>query len=371
MKPVFSPAAKAAAALASLLFTLCAGETALRLYHRHAYGIGIRNDANHGLLSKDAALGWKMSPGLDYTVRTRDALNNASTVEVRTDQRGFWRYGNPRADKPRLLLIGDSFTAALDVSNDKTYYGVMGAALPDAELFAYGAGGYGSLQEFIILDEHIDAVRPDLIVLQFYENDFLDNDLGLDMLKSLYNTGMPRPYLERDGGVSYRYATHGALFFRLPAAIAENVRLLKVLNARLSVLASRLSGEAPVSVQIARRGAAHEGFQRAASTTRRILEKVRQRAGATPVYLFSITDRQPYHDAVRSICRSVGITFVEGVPQALREQESRLPRSTRASDGEHLNETGNRIVAETLLRYLHEQGAIPGGPPPAAGAGLD
>ena len=371
MRPLLTAASKVAAVLASLLFALCVGEVALRIYHHRTYGIDFLSDANHGLLSKDATLGWKMSPNLSYATRARDALNKTYAVEVRTDQRGFRQYGNPRADKTRLLVIGDSFTAALDVSNDKTYYGVMKAALPDVELFAYGAGGYGSLQEFMLLDEQIDAIRPDLIVWQFYENDFLDNDVGLDMLKSLYNTGMPRPYLGQDGGVTYRYATYGALFFPLPAPIAENTRLLKLLNARLAVLANRLSRRAPVSEQIARQGAAHAGFQRAESTTRRIMEKVRQRAGATPVYLFPLTDRQPYHEAIRTICQAVGIRFVDSVTQGLREQESRIPKSTRAADGEHLNETGNRIVAETLIRYLREQGALPKEPPRAGNVDLD
>lgn len=353
---------RAAASLATLALSLLAAvgvaELALRLHQYRTYGISLLNDAGHGLYSRDDTLGWKMSPNLRYTTELRDALGAVSKVTVGTNGEGFRSYGDPASRNAKLFFVGDSFTAAVDVSDGKTYHHLVGELLGDAEVFAYGAGGYGSLQEYLILDAHLERIRPAAVVLQFYENDFLDNDPALDMIKSLYNTGTPRPYLEADGSITRRYATHGGLFWTLPAPITDNLRLLKFLNTRLTVALSRRPGRAPATEEIARSGAAHEGFRRAAATTRRIMAMFRDRAGAVPVYLFCLTDNPPYLDAIREICRDVGIGFIEGVHQGLAEREQKTPNATKAGDREHLNETGNRVVAERLARFLRESGVV-------------
>jgi hypothetical protein len=210
----------------------------------------------------------------------------------------------------------------------------------------------------MILDAHLDHIRPAAVVLQFYENDFLDNDPALDMIKSLYNTGTPRPYLDAGGTITRRYATHGDLFWTLPTPVTDNLRLLKFLNTRLTVALSRRPGRPPVTEEIARSGAGHAGFRRGAATTRRIMAMIRDRAGTVPVYLFCLTDKPPYLEAIREICRDVGIGFIEEVHQGLAEREREAPHSTKAGDREHLNETGNRVVAERLARFLKESGVV-------------
>jgi hypothetical protein len=347
-----------AAALLSLLLVIAGAEAVLRYYQYSKYGIELLSDANHGIISKDDRLGWKTSPNLHYRSRERDALNREYPVKVSTDGHGCRSFGNPLAARTKLLFLGDSFTAAVNVGDDKTYHGVLGSLLGDVEVFACGAGGYGSLQEFMLLDQYLDLIKPDAVLVQFYDNDFLDNDPSLDMIKSLYNTGTPRPYLEPSGAVASRYATYDGLFWTLPAHIADNLRLLKFLNNRLAIALSRLPKSRSATEEIARLGATHEGFRRSASTTQAIMAMIKKKAGGVPVYLFCITDRQPYYETIRSICEEVGLRFIEGVPQALGARERQQPLSTKAADREHLNEIGNRVVAESLLESLKADGAV-------------
>jgi hypothetical protein len=342
----------------SLLLAVGIAEISLRLYHFHKYGIGLLNDANHGLNSKDAKLGWRTSPNIHYRVSLKDALKKTYQVDVATDEHGFRSFGDIHSGKTKLFFVGDSFTAAVEISNDKTYYTQIGTMLGDVEVFAYGAGGYGSLQEFMILDQYLDLIKPDVIVWQFYENDFLDNDPDLDFLKFFYNTGTPRPYLDPAGNVANRYATYNNLFWALPAWIAENIRLLKILNTRFSLAINRRSKNGLVPKDIAQSAATREAFRRSESITRMIMEQVKWRAGKIPVYLFCITEKQPYYDTIRNICQSVGIRFIAGVPRGLSEHERERPRSTRAADGEHLNETGDRVVAERIVQALKEEGVV-------------
>lgn len=342
----------------SLILIFFIGEMTLRSYHYYKYKISILNDANHGLLSKDDKLGWQMSKNLKYKVKEKDALNNVYNVNIETNEYGFKLFGNPQSNKIKLFFIGDSFTAAMNISNDKTYYDIINNMINDVEVFAYGAGGYGSLQEFMILNEFMDLIKPNIIIWQFYENDFFDNDNELDMLKSFYNTGTPRPYLDLDGGITYRYAKYDNFFWVLPAQISENIRLLKFLNTRLSLLINRLSKSGPVSEEIAQLGIAHGGFRHSAKITKMIMEMVKRRAGNIPVYMFCITDKQPYYDTIKNICQSVGIRFIDGVPHSLIKYEKEKPNITKAADGEHLNEKGNRIVSESVIQFLKENGVI-------------
>ena len=53
-------------------------------------------------------------------------------------------------------------TQALDASDDQTYFSIAGKIL-GSTVFAYGCSGYGTLQEYMILDRYIDEIRPDHI----------------------------------------------------------------------------------------------------------------------------------------------------------------------------------------------------------------
>ena len=71
----------------SLIIIFIMGEMTLRSYHYYKYRISILNDANHGLLSKDDKLGWKMSKNLKYNVKDKDALNNIREQYIQTKRR--------------------------------------------------------------------------------------------------------------------------------------------------------------------------------------------------------------------------------------------------------------------------------------------
>lgn len=346
------------ALLLALLLVCVAAEIALRLYQHHKYGIGLLNDANHGLISKDSKLGWKMSPHVHYRIRLEDASKNKHWVDVSTNEYGFRSFGDIHTKRKKILFVGDSFTAGVGSSDDRTYHARCGEMLGDVEVFAYGGVGYGSLQEFMIVDQYLELIRPDVLVWQFFENDFLDNEHDLDIVKSFYNTGTPRPYLDLSGNTGYRYATHDHLYWNLPDWISENMRLLKILNTRISRIIHSRSKSGPIPEDIAQARVTRDAFARSVTITRMIMERLKQRTGKSPVYLFCITDKQPYFDAIKNICETVGIHFIPDVPQGLKEQEQRKPRSTRSGDGEHLNETGDLIVAQRIVQALKKDGVF-------------
>ena len=102
-------------------------------------------------------------------------------------------FGKLSSAKPRVFVIGDSFTQATAASDQQTYYAVLQRLL-DVEVFAYGGGGYGSLQEFMILDRYLDLIKPSLILWQFCTNDFINNSPELETGSVINNNGIVRPY---------------------------------------------------------------------------------------------------------------------------------------------------------------------------------
>lgn len=81
------------------------------------------------------------------------------------DEHGFRLAGAAAGRRlARVLVIGDSFTHAREVSDDRTYYFLLSRALP-AAVFAYGVAGYGTLLEYLALRRLPPVVRPDHLAI--------------------------------------------------------------------------------------------------------------------------------------------------------------------------------------------------------------
>jgi len=342
-----------------LIILIFFGELSLRLYYYYRYNINIFNGANQGFIEKDDKRGWKIASNLKYNVKLKDATKNKYDVHVETDQYGFRSYGNLFSNKLKIFFIGDSFTEEIYVSNDKIFHGIIRNTLKDVEVFAYGVSGYGSLQEFMVLDEFIDKIKPDVIIWQFYKNDFRDNDYNLDIQKSLYNNGIPRPYLDLEGKITYQYPKYDNLFFVLPEPFSENIRLLKILNQELGRIINIIYKEKMTLDEVVQSPDMNAELQHSAQLTQMIMQMVKRRAGSIPIYLFCIDTKQPYFSMIQNICQSVGIPFIDSVPQRLDQLEKEHPYLTKAGDKEHLNETGNRIIAEELIQFFEDNKIIP------------
>jgi len=179
---------------------IMSGEIAFRVYHYIKYA-GNQSSGKSIVLNDE--LGWMPAPNYVFTGEKVDAGGKKYSVKITTTKDGFRIFGNTQEqNKAKVLFLGDSFTNAVDVSDSKTYYGILKDTLP-VEVFAFGGGGYGTLQEYMILEKYVDEIRPDILVLQFCSNDFINNDYELELRSRRNNNGMRRPYLT-ENGVTYR-----------------------------------------------------------------------------------------------------------------------------------------------------------------------
>ncbi|MFA6223181.1 MAG: SGNH/GDSL hydrolase family protein [Desulfomonilaceae bacterium] len=256
----------------------------------------------------------------------------------------------------RILFIGDSFTAANDVSDSKTYYSLVGDAI-GTTIFAYGCGGYGSLQEYMILDEYLDAISPDVVVWQFCYNDFFDN--SWPMARERGNE-MRRPFLSEDGKIFYAGSNNDS---SLRHFLSKYMLLTRRLFEKAYEIESYIGMRFNFEQNINEIGLRHEGFRQSVQTTRKIMSMVRNRIPKARIVAFSVDNTQPYLDQFQEIAKEQQIEFIDGIGSAIQNAEDR-GITVRSSDKFHWNETGNSICANLIVCYLR---STPGATVPYGG----
>jgi hypothetical protein len=185
-------AVPAALVVASICFSLLAFELVLR-------AIGYSAPVWY---QPDSRLGWRMRPGLAawFTQEGRSF--------VRANREGM-RDRDHLPDKPegvyRIVVLGDSYAEALQVEREQAFWARLPGELAACgfqpgktiEVLNFGVSGYGTAQEYLMLESTAIRYRPDLVLLQFTNgNDVRNNSFALEPEKE-------RPFfmLGRDGSL--------------------------------------------------------------------------------------------------------------------------------------------------------------------------
>lgn len=132
----------------------------------------------------DAQRGWTQRPNANRVYQTDEYR-----AEVETNAFGNRGplYAGPKT-KPRVLLLGDSFVAGLEVSERQLFSHLLDQAWPQLEFINAGVGGYGTVQQRLWLARLEPLLQPDALFLFVYHNDLDDN-----VMPFLGGIG-PRPY---------------------------------------------------------------------------------------------------------------------------------------------------------------------------------
>lgn len=242
----------------------------------------------------------------------------------------------------RVLVVGDSMTHGLGISDADLYSSVLGRRL-NVEVFTYGGGGYGTLQEYLVVDHYLPIVRPDLVVVQVSFNDFINNSFELERASWLNNNLAIRPYLE-GGRIRYRFPS------RLGRAASQS-RLLYWFAMDSARVAVGLTSKGLLYTVEDDIGPAFAPFQRAIATTEEIFAKLKARVEPIPLLVFAADGPVPYWN---QILARQHIPFYDGVPGAIVSEERRLGASLRP-DGAHWNVRGHAVAGQDLAGWLVRQ----------------
>ena len=109
-------------------------EAAVRAYH---WTQGRPPFGDPPFLVRDAELGWRPNGNLSAERALVDASGTAYRARVTTERDGFRRFPDANG-RPRVLIIGDSFTHAVEVGDEHGYWAVLARRHPDYAVFAIG-----------------------------------------------------------------------------------------------------------------------------------------------------------------------------------------------------------------------------------------
>lgn len=292
-------------------------------------------------------LGWKTQENWSWTrSQLEPRTGETYKVEFSTTKYGFRVFGDPKTNKIKIFVLGDSFTEGTTVSDGYTYYDYLRKHHENIEIFAFGAGGYGSLQEYMILDKYFDMIKPDLILWQFCSNDLINNSYELESLSYLNNNRTIRPYYIRSNSqitMLYPQQNFGWIY-----KVIQHSHLLKFLNIRLDILKVEqghtieeyLQKDDPLAVE-------------AVQTTSAIMGLVRKKVGSIPVVAFPVgKDQLPWSsNAFSEISREHSIHYIDYVEDVLVEAQAK-GIIIDTPNNPHWNDVGSAIVGKTILDYL-------------------
>jgi hypothetical protein len=204
-KPKVSSArlrAKLTALVVSSVISLGLGEIALRAFMAKDFPI-FQNEKNL-LYRYDETLGWFPIPN------TTNRVSDVRTILAIHNSSGFRDVEHLKnAVKLRLLFLGDSYVWGYDAEAPERFTDKLQAKHPEWEVLNCGISGYGTDQEFLLLQRIYDKYKPHVVFLVFCtENDEVDNRWNFrheSYFKPYYTTnehrlelhGVPVPRSER------------------------------------------------------------------------------------------------------------------------------------------------------------------------------
>ncbi|MEG4496833.1 SGNH/GDSL hydrolase family protein [Microcoleus sp. F10-C6] len=231
--------------LGGLFMGVIIGEVGLRAAKTEGYPkIGdFVDSAPTRFHTSDPNLGWKLKPGASGEWKGE----GESFVQVNSE--GLRDREHTKAKPPntlRVAVLGDSFTEAIHVPVEQTFWSKLERKLgnceavkgrKNVEVINFGVQGYGTAQELIMLRKKVWDYNPDIVVLAF----FIGNDIINNSPKLEYDRYRPFFVYDASGklvpDMSFRNLApidrnEKAVSFvdRLPTFIVNNSRILQVIK---------------------------------------------------------------------------------------------------------------------------------------------
>jgi hypothetical protein len=280
------------------------------------------------------------------------ALKNKIEMKMLDSELG-WKgneyLGDIKAQNKKIMFIGDSFTHGLTIKKELLYYRVVKNYL-NVEIFGYGGGGYGTLQEYLYLKRMMDLIKPDLVCLQVCSNDFINNSYSLEKKSVLNNSYAMRPYYI-NGQIKYSFPRKSLFMNKY---LIPNSRLIYLISNRIDRICAALGKYRilnSVEYDIKKRGLENQEFRNSVIVTSEIINKIKILCSNCILVAFCVDDEEPYYSQFKIIFEQLGISLFEEIPELLKKAEKEGTETT-LRDHSHWNEAGHEIVGKYLSKKI-------------------
>lgn len=190
--------------LIGLLFGLLMSEVFLRIIG-YSYPLFYTTDYYRGFALQPGVEGRYQREGESYVRINSDGLRDREHAKAKP------------ADTVRIAVLGDSFSEAMHLPMEQTFWSMLERKLQECHAFPgknvevinFGVSGYGTAQELMTLRQKIWDYSPDLVVLAFTTyNDVYDNSRALSRTEEV-------PYFfYRNGELTYDASFRDSLTYR-------------------------------------------------------------------------------------------------------------------------------------------------------------
>lgn len=329
-----------------------------------AVRMGMPQESPQLWLTPDARYGHVMKPHFHQRFHFP---HGDFVMDVRTNALGF-RDEEPAPEtpgRPTVVFAGDSFTFGHGVAVEDRFDSVARRALEassvEARFLNTGVSAWGTLQQTRYLTDHLDALKPDIVVLTFCENDPHDDDYFLAHGISFDRVRFPGKDWLRAHSHLFRLAQHTYLVWRKTrAAAAQPAPPAEEQRAQQAAVAARAQAEQAEAAAFAPPISASQ-WERTEKLLREFMAAWRARQPEARLVL-QATD--PLNEDIRARLTNFagtieGVAFVDlhDAAAALPLPERRLPY-----DG-HWSVAMHRISGEALARHLAPLLKPPATPP--------
>ena len=329
-----------------LIAALVLGEVAVRIWEGFRGGTGSLYDE-----VVTAGSRFKMRPG-SVTVPER-----YGDIHYSFNRDGY-RDGEPRPAARRIVVLGDSVSFGLGVDQDEIYPAVLERRLnagrrQDWDVINLAIFAYNTADELESLRTDGLKHRPELVILEFYMNDF--------SIPSAGSKGAPAPpppsLLNRLAALKNRIVYKSALYRRLYQA-GTGLTFVLFHDLRRNRYPGTLNDDEPRNKSAFLAATPDDGAVAAFRLIREI-HRLAGENGARLLVLLSPDEVQLYTDRfdginarLHSFCRREGIDLFDPLP-VLR---SAAHRAQLFNDGVHYSRRGHALLAQLLFDDLTRRG---------------
>jgi hypothetical protein len=182
--------------------------------------------------------GFALRPGLEGQYQRE----GESYVRINSDGQRDREHAKAKpSDTVRIAVLGDSFTEAMHVPMEQTFWSLLERRLEECQAFPgkhvevlnFGVSGYGTAQELMTLRQKVWDYSPDIVVLAFTTyNDVYDNSRALSKTQDV-------PYFTyRNGELVYdasfrdssAYQWHDSRLSNLGRWFDDHLRLVQLIH---------------------------------------------------------------------------------------------------------------------------------------------
>ncbi len=274
----------------------------------------------------DADLGWFP------VANSSSTFTGSRTISVHNNSLGLRDIEHDRTPRPTVLFLGDSFVWGYDVEADERFTELLRKDLPGMRIVNAGVSGYGTDQEYLLLDRIWNEIKPDVVVLMFcVGNDHIDN------ATNVRNGGYLKPYLERTADGAWRFAGQPVPWSRY-VYFHDNVLVRNLWLARAAVTAYIYFRHPAIELP---------------DPTDRLVGMMRDLVAARGAKF--VVGVQEHEAEIETFLRA------QQIPHTTFDEAERYP-----DDGNHWTPNGHALVARRLLSLFAATGIVDPAKPHAA-----